>query len=99
MEEGLYEIELLDGTVIGNLTLNGNNFISQVDVDINNLTASNLSRIIINGVEYRDMILRNYWNDDDGYHIIISEMTPFERMEVQLNAKIDYIAMMEDIDL
>lgn len=94
-----YTIVLYDGTIIDNLTLNGNNFISPVDVGEDKLTVSNLSRITINGVEYTDMLLRNYWQDTDGWHIIISEATPQEKFAEEITAKIDYIAMMEDIDL
>ena len=94
-----YTIVLYDGTIIDNLTLNGNNFISPVDVGEDKLTVSNLSRITINGVTYTDMLLRNYWQDTDGWHIIISEATPQEKFAEEITAKIDYIAMMEDIDL
>jgi hypothetical protein len=90
---------LADGTIIDNLTLNGNNFISQTDVGEDKLSAVNLSHVTINGVEYRDMLLRNYWKDTDGLHIVISEITPQERYEARINSKIDYIAMMEDIDV
>lgn len=98
MEE-LYTITLYDGTVIENLTLNGNNFISQTDVGEDNFSLANLSHITINDIEYTDMVLRNYWQDTDGWHIIISEATPQEKFEARINAKIDYIAMMEEIDL
>lgn len=94
-----YTIILYDGTIIDNLTLNGNNFISPVDIGEDKLTLANLSRITINGVEYTDMVLRNYWQDVDGWHIIISEATPQEKFAEEITAKIDYIAMMEDIDL
>lgn len=61
--------------------------------------AVNLSHVTINGTEYRDMLLRNYWEDSDGWHIVISEITPQERYEARINSKIDYIAMIEDIEL
>ncbi len=99
MNEELYTITLYDGTVIENLTLNGNNFISQTDVGEDVLSLANLSHININGIEYADMVLRNYWEGSDGWHIVISEATAQEKFEATVNAKIDYIAMMEDIDL
>lgn len=98
MEENITLI-LADGTVIENLKLNGNNLISQTDIGEDKLFAVNLSHVTINGTEYRDMLLRNYWQDSDGWHIVISEITPQERYEARINSKIDYIAMMEDIDL
>jgi hypothetical protein len=90
---------LADGTIIDNLTLNGNNLISQTDIGEDKLSAVNLSHVTINGVEYRDMLLRNYWKDIDGWHIVISEITPQERYEARINAKLDYLAMMGGIDL
>jgi hypothetical protein len=90
---------LADGTIIDNLELNGNNLISQADVGKDKLSAVNLSHVTINGVEYRDMLLRNYWKDTDGWHIVISEITPQERYEARINAKLDYLAMMGGIDL
>lgn len=98
MEEKI-TLVLADGTIIDNLELNGNNLISQADVGEDKLSAVNLSHITINSVEYRDMLLRNYWKDTDGWHIVISEITPQERLEARISSKIDYIAMMEDIDL
>lgn len=94
-----YTIVLYDGTIIDNLTLNGNNFISPVDVGEDKLTVSNLSRITINGEVYTDMLLRNYWQDTDGWHIIISEATQQEKFAEEITAKIDYLAMMGGIDL
>ena len=94
-----YTIVLYDGTIIDNLTLNGNNFISPIDVGEDKLTVSNLSRITINGEIYTDMILHNYWQDTDGWHIIISEATPQEKFAEEITAKIDYLAMMGGIDL
>jgi hypothetical protein len=98
MEENITLI-LADGTIIDNLTLSGNNLISQADVGEDKLSAVNLSHITINGVEYRDMLLRNYWKDKDGWHIVLSEVTPQEQFEARINSKIDYIAMMEDIEV
>lgn len=98
MEENITLI-LADGTVIENLKLNGNNLISQTDAGEDKLTTVNLSHVTINGVEYRDMLLRNYWKDIDGWHIVISEITPQERYEARINSKLDYIAMMGGIDL
>ena len=98
MEENITLI-LADGTVIDNLKLNGNNLISQTNVGEDKLSAVNLSHVTINGVEYRDMLLRNYWKDIDGWHIVISEVTPQERLEARINAKLDYLAMMGGIDL
>jgi len=99
MNTELHTMILYDNTVIENLTLNGNNLISPIDVGEDKLNIANLSHITIDDVEYVNMVLRNYWEDTDGWHIVISEVTPQEKFEATLNAKIDYIAMMGGIDL
>lgn len=99
MNAELYTMTLYDGTVIENLTINGNNLISPIDVGEDKLSIANLSHITINDVEYADMVLRNYWEDTDGWHIVISEVTPQEKFEATITSKIDYIAMMEGVDL
>ena len=47
MDERIYKITLADGTEIGNLTMNGNNFISAGTIDPG-LFQSNCSPVIIN---------------------------------------------------
>lgn len=94
-----YKITLVDGTIIDNLILNGNNYITTQKLDESKIIPTNFYNIIINDIEYNNMTLRNFWKDTDGYHIIISELTAQEKFEAQISAKLDYIAMMEDIEL
>jgi len=94
-----YKITLADGTIIDNLILNGNNYITTQEIDESKITSTNFHTITINDIEYNNMTLRNFWKDTDGYHIVISELTAQEKFEAQINAKLDYIAMMEDIEL
>lgn len=109
MDNTTYTITLYDNTVIDNLTLNGNNYISQEDVGEDNFTVDNLHQItitqkdengdIISTTEYTNMKCTNYWQDTDGWHIVLHELTSQELLAIDINAKLDYIAMMTDIDL
>jgi len=45
------------------------------------------------------MKLVNFWKQDDGTHIILEDMTTEEIKQEEINAKIEYLAMMEGIDL
>lgn len=99
----MYKITLSDGTEIKNLELNGNNYISQNTVDESVFTPANLTRVRITGEDVEEIIenaiLTNFWTDDDGTHIIMRPMTLEERKQEELNAKLEYLAMMADIDL
>lgn len=45
------------------------------------------------------MVLTNIWEQQDGTHFILREMTLEEKAAMDVDAKIEYIAMMADIDL
>ena len=45
------------------------------------------------------MVLTNIWEQQDGAHFILGEMTLEEKAAMDVDAKIEYIAMMADIDL
>lgn len=45
------------------------------------------------------MILTNLWEALDGWHFIIREMTENEKLKLELEAKLEYLAMMTDVEL
>ena len=98
-----YSIKLADGTKLENVELNGNNFIT-TDSEIENvLTPANLTAVEISDgnitASYENMICTNLWHQEDGWHFIIREMTQEEKRQLEIDAKLEYIAMMADIDL
>ena len=99
----MYKITLTDGTELKNLELNGNNYISLNEVDKSVFTPANLTHVQIDGDDTHEVIenaiLTNFWAAEDGTHIILHPMTPEEKRQEELNAKLKYIAMMADIDL
>ena len=68
MENTMYNIILANGTEI-HATLNGNNYITDDEVNIEILSDANLSSVNIGGVDYKDMTC------------IIHEMTEAEKMK------------------
>lgn len=54
MENTMYNIILANGTEI-HATLNGNNYITDDEVNIEILSDANLSSVNIGGVDYKDM--------------------------------------------
>ena len=82
MEPYIYTITLADGTVLNNLHLNGNNFISSVEVteedfegklDTVTIECSNGQIEELNNVE---LIQIHHYSD--GYYFILRELSPCE---------------------
>lgn len=98
-----YRIKLADGTELKNLALNGNNYISTEKGIESALTPVNLTNVTISDGTaeecFENMVLTNTWEQQDGTHFILREMTLEEKAAMDVDAKIEYIAMMADIDL
>ena len=99
----MYTITLADGQQIRNLELNGNNYISKRHVDESIFTPTNLTRIAIsdgkNEEVYENMAISNFWTQEDGTHIIFRELSYYEKMMTALEAKLDFVAMMTDVEV
>lgn len=80
MENTIYNIILANGTEI-HATLNGNNYITDDEVNIEILSDDNLSSVNIGGVDYKDMTCTNIWSEDSHTRFIIREMTEAEKMK------------------
>lgn len=99
--ERIYTITLADGTVISDLRLNGNNFISQEPIT-ESMFDGNLSDVVINDGEHDEvhsnMELIQITKMGSEYWFILADI-PKERLEKeQMRADIDYIAMMTDVE-
>ena len=98
-----YNIKLADGTEIKNVELNGNNFITQDSEIRSALTPANLTSVEISDETSsqlcENMILTNLWEAPDGWHFIIREMTESEKLKLEIEAKLEYLAMMTDVEL
>lgn len=97
-----YNITLDDGTVIRNLTLNGNNFISN-GVLTKEMFENNLSTVEIsdgtNSTVYHNMELVQIWNKGSEYWFILREMTEDELEKLDLQANVDYLNMITEFEL
>ena len=99
-----YTITFADGTILNNLVLNGNNFISQNPITSDFFTAERLLEVTITDSENNTQIIENArlvacqeW--PDGYYFILREMTDLEKLEFIYNSKLDYLAAMTGVDL
>ena len=98
MANELHMIVLGDGTEI-RAGLNGNNYYPTEPVDDELLEDLNLIGMTIDGVEQPDTTCCNHWTDEDGEHIVFRQYSDAEKANLDIHAKIEYIAMMGGIDL
>lgn len=97
-----YKITLADGTVLSNLKLNGNNFVSDAEVTEDQFT-DNLDPVVINDGEndetHEHMALVQIAQYGAQYYFILRDRTPDELRQIKMQADIEYLAMMSDIEL
>lgn len=102
MDEKIYKITLADGTVIENLRLNGNNYISETELTAD-MFLGNLDKVIVNDGErdtvYENMTLVQIVKYDEEYWFVLRTMTKRELQDLKNRADIDYIAMMTDVEI
>ncbi len=87
----MYTIKLYDGTVLENLILNGNNFISD-KILLDNIFTDNLDKVEISDGEnthiYNDMMLAANRVIDGKSWFILAEKTPEQKEKEALEAMI-----------
>lgn len=88
MENTIYNITLADETKI-RATINGNNYITDDEVDNVILSDENLKNVNINNVDFHDMTCTNIWEEDGHTRFIIRELTEAEKNEKALKNKIN----------
>lgn len=98
-----YTISFADGTIIDNLRLNGNNFISGTELT-EAVFAGNLRHVTItdsDGIaeEYTNMELVQLRQYGDEWWFILREKSTQQMSDERVRADIDYIAMMTDVEL
>ena len=104
--EKTWKITLADGTVLEELGLNGNNFVSDTEVTEKTFRGK-LATVRfegkVNGQEYiqtcRNMELVQIARYSDGWYFVLREPSEAELAATRMQANIEYIAMMAGIDL
>lgn len=100
--EGKYTITLSDGTQISNLDLNGNNFVSKTKVKESDFEGKLQVITVTNGEE--ETVMHNcelvqIVKTGNEYWFVINEMSEEKLTLLQMQANIDFIAAMSDIEL
>lgn len=102
VEEKIYTLTLEDGSKIENLHLNGNNFVSETEIDPE-IFDGNLGSVTINDGE-RDMIYKNLalvqiTQIRGKHYIFLREISKAEMDQAKLRSDIDYLSMMSNIEI
>lgn len=102
MDEKNYKITLADGTELSNLTMNGNNFISEATIDPG-IFQSNCSPVVISDGEHdethENMELVQVTEVNGQSWFVLRDMTPKELEQAKIKSDIEYLAMMCEVDL
>ena len=102
MNRKKYKITLSDGTVIDNLKLNGNIYISKKELT-EDMFVGKLSKVIINDgktdITYENMTLVHISKHNEEYWFALRPMTERELKDIKIRADIDYLAMMTYVDI
>lgn len=103
MDERIYRITLADGTEIGNLRLNGDNYISDTAIDKAVFTGNCSPVIISDGtseeihenmelVQITELVAGEYW-------FVLRDVSAEELVRIKMQSDIEYVAMMSGVDL
>ena len=102
MDTKTYTITLADGTVLDDLKLNGNNFISNTEINADLFDENCYSVIISDGEnsETHNMELVQITEQEPGkYWFVLREISDFELAQIKIQSDIEYVAMMASIEL
>lgn len=102
MNDKIYSVTLADGTTIENLRLNGNNFVSDVEID-KSVFDGNCHSVMISDGEtktvHENMECVQVTQMGEEYWFVLRELSESELKEAKIQASIEYIAMMCDVEL
>lgn len=102
MDNKKYSIILADGTIIEDLLLNGDNFISKNPI-ASSMFGGNCSPVIINDGEneevHENMSLVQITKMGDEYWFVLCDISKDELMRMKMQSDIEYIAMMAGVEL
>lgn len=101
MNKKRYSMILNNGTILNNLELNGNNYVSTIEVTSADFSG-NISPIIISDGETEELLENMEFvriaNWENKWWILIQKKPPISET-TKLRADIDYLSMMLDVEL
>lgn len=102
MENLIYTMTLADGTVIGQLKKNGDNYISSEKLT-EDMFQGNLSEVTVESEEgketYLNMDLVQITTMNGEYWFVLRPLSDIEMQMSMMESNIDFLAMMQDVEL
>lgn len=102
MDDKIYTVNLADGTVLSNLRLNGNNYISLAEISPD-IFAGNCSPVVISDGEneeiHENMDLIHVTKTGDTYWFALRDLSVAELAQMKMQSDIEYVAMMAGVEL
>lgn len=103
MEERIYTITLSDGTALGNIRMNGTNFVSSSKVTEATFSGKLRTVTVDDGenqtvMEHCELVQITKISNKE-YWFVLRQLSKEEVAMNQLQANIDYIAAMTDVEL
>lgn len=102
MDEKIYTITLADGTLIENLRLNGNNYISTEPINAV-IFEGNCSPVVISdgtrNETHDNMELVQITEVNGEYWFVLRDISLEELKQIKIQSDIDYLAMMTGVEL
>lgn len=102
MDKKIYKITLADGTVIDNLTINGNNFISNETIEASIFEANCCPVTINDGTSdevHENMELVQVTSVEGKSWFVLRDISEKELEQAKMKSDIEYLAMMCDVEL
>lgn len=98
-----FKIALSNGREIDDLTLNGNNFISEVEIT-EDIFKGGLDGVTITSSEgaeeyHEHMSLVQIEHIDGVFRFVLRDLTQYELDQAKTRSDIEYLAMMTDVDI
>ncbi len=110
MAKGTFTVTLADGTQLGGLEINGNNFVSKTEITAETF-AGKLGRVVIEGDaeadeagligthEHMELVQVAHYTQarhgmEDGYYFVLRDIPAEEQEKRQLRADVDYALML-----
>ncbi len=98
-----FKIALSNGNEIDNLTMNGNNFVSEEEIT-EDIFEGGLDDVVITSSEgaeevHEHMALVQIQQLYGAYYITLRDVTAAEIVQAKMRSDIEYIAMMSDIEI
>ena len=105
IEDSTYTIYLSDGTVLDDLKMNGNNYVTDKHITKEMFTG-NMQPVLItqhigshnyeNEHKYMDLVHFRYDEQEKKYYFVLADISEREHQIREMLANVDYLLMMQD---